>query len=120
LESLEQQYAAEGVKVDADDKLLKRLERGIRDLKGVAEPAGQCRAEIYLCKVFEDSQSRLNCGFSFWLHIANSLSALSVACRISSLPAPAQSLAESMRPLSLFCGFAVKACANSATRADGV
>ncbi len=44
LENLEQQYAAEVVKVDADEKLLKRLERGIRVLKGVAEPAGQCRA----------------------------------------------------------------------------
>jgi len=46
LENLEQQYAAEVVKVDADEKLLKRLERGIRVLKGVAEPAGQCGAEI--------------------------------------------------------------------------
>ena len=44
LESLEQQYAAEVVKVDADENLLKRLERGIRVLKGVAEPAGQCQA----------------------------------------------------------------------------
>ncbi|KAA6421293.1 MAG: hypothetical protein FRX49_08779 [Trebouxia sp. A1-2] len=37
LENLEQQYAAEVVKVDADEGLLKRLERGIRGLKGVAE-----------------------------------------------------------------------------------
>ena len=44
LESLEQQYAAEVVKVDADENLLKRLERGIRVLKGVAEPAGQWQA----------------------------------------------------------------------------
>jgi len=41
LKNLEQQYAAEVVKVDADEKLLKRLERGIWVLKGVAEPAGQ-------------------------------------------------------------------------------
>ncbi len=40
LESLEQQYAAEVLKVDADEELLKRLERGIRGLKGVAEPTG--------------------------------------------------------------------------------
>ncbi len=44
LENLEQQYAAEVVKVDADEELLKRLERGIRGLKGVAEPTGQCPA----------------------------------------------------------------------------
>lgn len=42
LENLEQQYAAEVVKVDADEGLLKRLERGIRGLKGVAESIGQC------------------------------------------------------------------------------
>jgi len=36
------------------------------------------------------------------------------------LPAPAQSLAESVQPLSLFCGFAVKVCTNSATKADGI
>ena len=40
LENLEQQYAAEVVKVDADEGLLKRLERGIRGLKGVAESTG--------------------------------------------------------------------------------
>ncbi|KAL0040455.1 hypothetical protein WJX77_007584 [Trebouxia sp. C0004] len=40
LEKLEQQYAAEVVKVDADEGLLKRLERGIRGLKGVAESTG--------------------------------------------------------------------------------
>ena len=44
LEHLEQQYAAEVVKVDADEGLLKRLERGIRGLKGFAESAGQCSA----------------------------------------------------------------------------
>ena len=38
LESLEQQYAAEVLKPDADEDLLKRLERGIRGLKGVTEP----------------------------------------------------------------------------------
>ncbi len=44
LESLEQQYAAEVMKVDPDEGLLKRLERGIRFLQAVevAEPAGQC------------------------------------------------------------------------------
>ena len=42
LEKLEQQYAAEVVKVDADEDLLKRLERGIRGLKGVTESTGQC------------------------------------------------------------------------------
>ena len=41
LQSLEQQYAAEVVKVDADEGLLKRLERGIRGLKGVAETTGE-------------------------------------------------------------------------------
>ncbi len=41
LERLEQQYAAEVLKVDADEDLLKRLERGIRGLKGIAEPTGQ-------------------------------------------------------------------------------
>ena len=40
LEKLEQQYAAEVVKVDADEGLLKRLERGIRGLKGLAESTG--------------------------------------------------------------------------------
>ena len=41
LENLEQQqYAAEVVKVDADEGLLKRLERGIRGLKGVAASTG--------------------------------------------------------------------------------
>ncbi|KAL0019559.1 hypothetical protein WJX79_002105 [Trebouxia sp. C0005] len=40
LEKLEQQYAAEVVKVDADEDLLKRLERGIRGLKGVTESTG--------------------------------------------------------------------------------
>ena len=40
LEKLEQQYAAEVVKVDADESLLKRLERGIRGLKGIVESAG--------------------------------------------------------------------------------
>ena len=39
LENLEQQCAAEVVKVDADEGLLKRLERGICGLKGVAESA---------------------------------------------------------------------------------
>jgi hypothetical protein len=42
LENLEQQYAAEVVKVNADEGLLKRLERGIRGLKGVAESTGWC------------------------------------------------------------------------------
>ncbi|DBA73547.1 TPA: hypothetical protein ACH3X2_009792 [Trebouxia sp. C0005] len=37
LEKFEQQYAAEVMKVDADEDLLKRLERGIRGLKGVAQ-----------------------------------------------------------------------------------
>ncbi|DBA77478.1 TPA: hypothetical protein ACH3X1_009302 [Trebouxia sp. C0004] len=41
LENLEQQYAAEVVKVDADEGLLKRLERGIRGLKGLAESTGR-------------------------------------------------------------------------------
>ena len=40
LENLEQQYTAEVVKVNADEGLLKRLERGInRGLKGVAASA---------------------------------------------------------------------------------
>ena len=42
LEKLEQQYAAEVVKVDADEDLLKRLERGIRGLKGGTDSTGQC------------------------------------------------------------------------------
>ena len=42
LEKFEQQYAAEVMKVDADEDLLKRLERGIRGLKGVAQSTGQC------------------------------------------------------------------------------
>ena len=42
LESLEQQYVAEFLKPDADEDLLKRLERGIRGLKGATEPTGQC------------------------------------------------------------------------------
>ncbi len=44
-ESLKQQYATEVVKLDADEKLLRRLERGIRFLQEVAGPAGQCRAQ---------------------------------------------------------------------------
>ena len=42
LESLEQQYIAEVLKPDAAEDLLQRLECGIRGLKGVTEPAGQC------------------------------------------------------------------------------
>ena len=38
LENLEQKYAAEVVKADADEGLLKRLERRICGLEGVAEP----------------------------------------------------------------------------------
>ncbi len=64
LESLEQQYAAEVLKVDADEELLKRLERGIRGLKGVAEPTGQCSVGTHFQIRFEDSQSNLaHCGF---------------------------------------------------------
>ncbi|DBA98664.1 TPA: hypothetical protein ACH3X1_014444 [Trebouxia sp. C0004] len=44
LEKLEQQYAAEVMKSDADEGLLKRLERGIRGLKGVAESTGMTTA----------------------------------------------------------------------------
>ena len=40
LEDLEKQYAAEVVKEDANEGLLKRLERGIRGLKGVAVSTG--------------------------------------------------------------------------------
>ena len=40
LEKLEQDYAAEILKVDADDARLKRLERGILVLKGVVESTG--------------------------------------------------------------------------------
>ena len=47
LESLEQQYAAEVLKRDADEDLLKRLERGIRGLKGVTEPTGQCSVGVH-------------------------------------------------------------------------
>ncbi len=64
-EVLEQQYATEVVKVDADQELLKRLERGICGLKGVADPAGQCPAEVHLRKLFEDSQSSLFCGLRY-------------------------------------------------------
>ena len=38
LESHEQKYAAEVLKVNAGDSLLKRPERGIRGLKGVQSP----------------------------------------------------------------------------------
>ncbi|KAL0042660.1 hypothetical protein WJX79_007199 [Trebouxia sp. C0005] len=41
LEKLEQRYASEVMKVDADEDLLKRLERGIRGLKGVTEWTGE-------------------------------------------------------------------------------
>jgi hypothetical protein len=44
LETLEQQYAAEAMKVDADEKVLRRLERAIRFLREGAGPVGQCRA----------------------------------------------------------------------------
>lgn len=37
---LENQYAAEVVKVNADEGLLQRLERGMRGLQGVAQPTG--------------------------------------------------------------------------------
>ena len=40
LENFQQQYAAEVLKVDADEGLLKRLERGIRGLKGSTESTG--------------------------------------------------------------------------------
>ena len=40
LETFQQQYATEVLKVDADEGLLKRLERGIRGLKGVEESTG--------------------------------------------------------------------------------
>ena len=46
LESLEQQYAGEVLKPDADEGLLKRLERRIRGLKGATEPTGQCSVGI--------------------------------------------------------------------------
>ncbi|KAA6429875.1 MAG: hypothetical protein FRX49_00307 [Trebouxia sp. A1-2] len=46
LEKLEQQYAAEVVKVDADEDLLKRLERGIRGLKGVTESTGGSQSAV--------------------------------------------------------------------------
>ena len=50
LDSLKQQYAAEVVKGDADDKLLKCLEHGIRVPKGVAEP--KVSAELKFTKGF--------------------------------------------------------------------
>lgn len=40
LENLELQYAADVGKVDADEGLLRHLERGICGLKGVAESIG--------------------------------------------------------------------------------
>ncbi len=68
LESLEQQYAAEVLKVDADEDLLKRLERGIRGLKGVAEPTGRCSVDTHFQIRFEDNQSNLaRCGFCGFL-----------------------------------------------------
>ena len=68
LESLEQHYAAEVLKLDADEDLLKRLERGIRGLKGVTEPTGQCSVGMHFqiqfgllfCIVSEQNQ----CGLS--------------------------------------------------------
>ncbi|KAL3156372.1 hypothetical protein ABBQ38_000687 [Trebouxia sp. C0009 RCD-2024] len=39
LKSLEEQYAVEVLKPDADEGFLKRLERGIRGLKGIKQPA---------------------------------------------------------------------------------
>ena len=63
LESLEQQYAAEVLKVNADEDRLKRLECGIRGLKEVAEPTGQCSVETHFHIRSEDSQSNLTrCG----------------------------------------------------------
>lgn len=65
LKNLEQQYVAEILKVDADQDLLKCLERGIRGLEGVADPTGQCSVETHFQIVFEDSQSNLaSCGLS--------------------------------------------------------
>ena len=52
LESLGQQYAAEVLKPDADEDLLKRLERGIRGLKGVTEPIGRCSVGVHFQKQF--------------------------------------------------------------------
>lgn len=49
LQSLEQQYAGEVVKMDAEEGLLKCLEHGIRGLKGVAETTGECSVR-YLCR----------------------------------------------------------------------
>ena len=69
LESLEQQYAAEVLKLDADEDLLKRLERGIRGLKGVAEPTDQCAVGTHFQIQFEDSFSnRAHCGFCASFH----------------------------------------------------
>ena len=51
LENLEQQYAAELVKVNTDEGLLKRLERGICGLKGIAESTGQCSDDLGLYMV---------------------------------------------------------------------
>ena len=59
LEVLEHQYAAEVVKVDANEGLLKHLERGLRGLKGVADPAGQCPPSIHLGKLIESTQCSL-------------------------------------------------------------
>ena len=56
LESLEQQYAAEVLKLDADEHPLRRLERGIR---GVAEPTGQCSVGTHVQIRFENRHSAL-------------------------------------------------------------
>ena len=48
LESLVQQYAAESMRKDADEKLPKRLEREIRVLEGVTEHADQREARMHV------------------------------------------------------------------------
>lgn len=68
LKSLEEQYAVEVLKPDADEGFLKRLERGIRGLKGIKQPAGQCSVGMHFrihfrllfCIVSEQKQ----CGHS--------------------------------------------------------
>ncbi|KAL0048054.1 hypothetical protein WJX82_006667 [Trebouxia sp. C0006] len=60
LENLEQQYAAEVVKVNADEGLLKRLERGIRGLKGVAESTDTQNDAAWRSEVTESLKALLN------------------------------------------------------------
>lgn len=66
------QYAAKIMKVDPDKGLLNRLEREIRFVQEVAEPAGQCRAQNMPLQS-QSKQAFVASAFGFTLPTASQL-----------------------------------------------